>query len=170
MSLKDLMLEQLAIGRRIVADGNEVVPAWRINGDDGDWLILTRFDPDKPDQHDRAIATIKRFMVWKLAQSFILVAEAWIGPAGTRAGVEAITAVGASRSERLGVMQQILRNRVVQFGPMRWLAPEQMDAHCWTMLPGRTESISAEEIAELTLIFGEGGDFAAHKLTTRRQT
>ena len=48
MSMKDLMLEQLAISRRIVTDGHENVPAWRIETPDGAWLILTRFDPDKP--------------------------------------------------------------------------------------------------------------------------
>ena len=29
MSMKDLMLEQLAIARRIVTDGHENIPAWR---------------------------------------------------------------------------------------------------------------------------------------------
>jgi hypothetical protein len=53
-------------------------------------------------------------MVWKLARSFILTAETWIGPAGTCAGIKAVTAVGVSRSERLGVMQEIRRNGVVQ--------------------------------------------------------
>ena len=50
MSMKDLMLEQLAISRRIVGDGREVVPTLRIeapDAPDGAWLILTRFDPDK---------------------------------------------------------------------------------------------------------------------------
>jgi hypothetical protein len=47
MSMKDLMLEQLAISRRIVSDGHENVPAWRIETPEGAWLILTRFDPDK---------------------------------------------------------------------------------------------------------------------------
>jgi len=31
MSMKDVMLEQLAIFRRIVSDGHEKVPAWRID-------------------------------------------------------------------------------------------------------------------------------------------
>jgi hypothetical protein len=40
MSLRDVMLEQLAVARRIVCDGHEVVPAWRIGTPYGDWLIL----------------------------------------------------------------------------------------------------------------------------------
>jgi hypothetical protein len=79
--------------------------------------------------------------------------------------VEAVTVVGVPRSERLGVMQEILRNGVVQSDPMRWLSPEQIDALYWTILLGRTESISAEEVAELTLILGKSGDFPAHKLS-----
>ena len=61
MSIRDVMLEQLSVARRIVTDGHEVVPVWRIGTPDGDWLILTRFDPDKPGQLDRAIHLIKRF-------------------------------------------------------------------------------------------------------------
>ena len=55
MSMKDVMLEQLAISRRIVTDGHENVPAWRIETPDSAWLILTRFDPDKPGQSDPAL-------------------------------------------------------------------------------------------------------------------
>ena len=67
MSLKDPMLQQLAIARRIVTDGHENVPAWRIETPDGAWLILTRFDPDKPGQSDRALHLVRRFMAWKFA-------------------------------------------------------------------------------------------------------
>jgi hypothetical protein len=40
-------LDQLAVARRIVTDGHQVVPAWHIRCADGDWLVLTRFDHDK---------------------------------------------------------------------------------------------------------------------------
>ena len=65
MSMKDLMLEQLTISRRIVSDGHEVVPAWRVETPDGAWLILTRFDPAKPGQSDRVLYLVRRFMAWK---------------------------------------------------------------------------------------------------------
>ena len=111
MSIRDVMLEQLAVARRIVTDGHEVVPAWRIETPDGGaWLILTRFDPNKPGQSDRALHLIKRFMVWKLAHAFVLAAETWLGPVVTRrGGEEAVTAVGVSRADRLGVIQRIRR-------------------------------------------------------------
>jgi hypothetical protein len=97
MSLKDVMLEQLAISRRIVTDGHENVPAWRIEPPDSAWLILTRFDPDKPGQSDRALHLVRRFMAWKFAQAFVMTAEAWLGATVTPTGDEAVTAVGASR-------------------------------------------------------------------------
>jgi hypothetical protein len=57
MQLKVAMLDQLAVARRIVTDGHQVVPAWHIRCADGDWLILTRFDHDKPGQRDRAVTS-----------------------------------------------------------------------------------------------------------------
>jgi hypothetical protein len=163
MSVKSTMLEQLAISRRIVTDGHENIPAWRIETTDGAWLILTRFDPAKPGHSDRALYLMKRFMAWKFAQAFVMTAETWL--AGPRQGEEAVTAVGCSRSERLGVIQRIRRDgAAVEFGPLEWLAQEQMDSLYWTLLPGREETITAKEAAELAAIFAESGELPAQKL------
>ena len=165
MSLKDLMLQQLAISRLITADGHENVPAWRIETPDGAWLILTRFDPDKPGQSDRALHLVRRFMAWQFAQAFVMTAETWLGPTVTRQGEEAVTAVGASRSEQFGVIQRIRRDgAVVEFGPLEWLVPEQMDSLYWTLLPRREEIVTAKEAAELMRIFAESGELPAQKL------
>lgn len=69
MSLADIMFEQLAIARRIIEDGHEIVPAWRIATPAGSYLILTRFDPDKREQLQRLVELISRFMTWKMATS-----------------------------------------------------------------------------------------------------
>ena len=81
MSLAEIMLEQIAVARRIVEDGHEVLPAWRITTPEGSYLVLTRFDTDKPQQRERALMLIGRFMVWKMATSFVLTAETWLGAA-----------------------------------------------------------------------------------------
>ena len=169
MSIRDIMLEQLAVARRTVSDGHEVVPAWRIGTSDGDWLILTRFDPDKPGQFDRAFYLINRFMAWKLAHAFVLTAETWLGPVVTLGGEEAVTAVGVSRADdRLGVIQRIRRKGVdVDFGPLEWVSPEQMDPVYWTLLPQGEESFSAKEATALMLIFAEGGELPAQRLNKR---
>ena len=62
MSLATLMLEHLAVARRIVENGEEVVPAWRIATAEGNFLILTRFDLGKPAQREHATVLISRFM------------------------------------------------------------------------------------------------------------
>ena len=80
MSLATLMFEQLAVARRIIEDGEEVVPAWRITTPEGAFLI--RFDADKPEQREHAAVLISRFMAWKMATSFVLTAEKWLGAEG----------------------------------------------------------------------------------------
>jgi hypothetical protein len=50
MSLRNLMLEDLERGLAIFRAGHEIVPSWRILSPEGDFVIVTRFDPDKPDQ------------------------------------------------------------------------------------------------------------------------
>jgi hypothetical protein len=73
--------------------------------------------------------------------------------------------VGCSRSERLGVIQRINRKgATVEFGPLEWLAPEQLDTLYWTLLPRREETVTATEAAELAAIFAESGEFPAQKL------
>jgi len=158
------MLEQLSIARRIVTDGNEVIPAWRVGTAEGAWLVLTRFDPDKPEQRERALHLIRRFMAWKLDQSFVLSAETWLGSEITRTGEEAVLAVGTSRTEHLGVLQRIRRDGRVTFGPLEWISPEQMDDTYWTMLPRREESIDAAEAEALASIFGESGELPARRI------
>ena len=105
MSLATLMLEQLAAARRIVEDGQEVVPAWRIMTPEGTYRIFMRFDITKPEQCEHAIALIGRFMVWKMATSFLLTAEIWLGAEGE----DAFFIIGVSRLERLAALQRIKR-------------------------------------------------------------
>ena len=80
MSLRELMLHDLARALAVIREGHEVVPAWRILTPEGDFLILTRFDPDKPDQRERMLALVPRFMAWKMATAFVLTADTWLGP------------------------------------------------------------------------------------------
>jgi hypothetical protein len=50
MSLRELMVEELARGLRVVRDGHELVPARRIITPEGDYMILKRFDLNKPER------------------------------------------------------------------------------------------------------------------------
>jgi hypothetical protein len=166
MSLVDLMIEQLAAARHIVEDhGAEVIPAWRITTPEGAYLIFTRFDPDKPEQRERALLLISRFMIWKMATSFVLTAESWLGPEETRSGDEALLVVGVSRHERFALLQRISRGDNISFGTAEWLMPEQVDETYFRLLPGGASEITVEEIAELAVIFGKDGEMAAERLS-----
>ena len=160
--MRDLMLADLERGLSIVRDGHEVVPAWRILAPDGDFVILTRFDPDKPDQRARAFALMPRFMAWKMATAFVFAAETWLGPERTRSGEEAVIAVGVSRGERLAVMRRIARTPRTSFGPVEWLPPEAVDDTIFRLLPAGVSTITAEEAVMLDAVFGEDGEMPAH--------
>jgi hypothetical protein len=164
MALVDLMLDQLATARRIVEDGAEVVPAWRITTPEGGYLIFTRFDPDKEGQRERALLLVMRFMTWKMATSFVLTAETWLGAEITRRGEEAILVVGVSHHERRGVIQRIRRTIPVSFGAVEWLHPDQLDETYFKILPAAGE-ITLDEIAELSAIFCKDGEMAAERLS-----
>jgi hypothetical protein len=165
MSLATIMLEQLTAGRRIIEDGHEMVPAWRIATAEGTFLILTRFNTDKPAQRDRALVLISRFMAWKMATSFVLTAETWLGAEKTRSGDEALLAVGVSRHERLAVIQRIQRGEAVGFSEPMWLASHHVDEQYFGMLPKGATEMSVEDATELARIFGKNGEFPATRLS-----
>ena len=158
------MLDQLTVARRIVEDGAEMTPAWRIETTEGAFLILTRFDTDKAEQRAKAMTLISRFMAWKMATSFVLTAETWLGAEKTRSGDEALLAVGVSRHERLAVLQRILRGDAVAFSTPMWLAPHHVDDQYFAMLPTGSTEVSAEEAAELAGVFGKNGEMRAERL------
>jgi hypothetical protein len=165
MSLAAIMLEQLAVARLIVEDGADVIPAWRITTPDGSFLVLTRFDHNKPGQRERALMLISRFMAWKLATSFVLTAETWLGSAVTRSGDEALLVVGISYHERLAAMQRLRRAPVVTFAPVEWLSNDQVEEAYFKILPTGRSEITAEEALELAVIFGKDGELAAERLS-----
>ena len=116
MSLTALMIEQIGAARTIVEDGAEVVPVWRINTPEGTYLVFTRFDHDKPEQRERLLHLMARFMVWKMATSFVLTAETWLGAKETREGDEALLVIGVSHHERLGRTLRIETRDLHRFG------------------------------------------------------
>jgi hypothetical protein len=162
MSLADLMLDQLAIARRGVEEGEEVVPAWCITTPEGTFLVLTKFDENKPEQRERALLLVSRFMTWKMATSFVLTAETWLGPVAAH---EALLAIGASYHERLAALQRIHETgSVPRFDMLEWLDADLVEDAYWSLLPSRRSEITVEEIAELAGIFGEDGEMAALRL------
>jgi hypothetical protein len=161
MSLVALMINHMSTARAIIEDGGELVPAWRIATPEGSYLVFSRFNSDKPEQREQALMLVARFMAWKMATSFVLVAETWPSSIETRAGERAILVIGISRNERLGLLQRIEKRDPPRFGPPEWLQSDQIDEAYFGLLPAKAGEITAGEIAELTSIFGEGGKMEA---------
>jgi hypothetical protein len=63
MDLRSLLLKQLNTAERIVTDGHEVIPAWRIATPSADWVILSRFDHAEPNRQDWVLHQMRRFNV-----------------------------------------------------------------------------------------------------------
>ena len=127
MSLVDIMIDQLGTARKILGDGQEVVPAWRISTPEGAYLVLVRLDQDAPEQRERAFLLVSRFMKWKLATSFVLTSETWLGSKPKPGSEEAILAVGVTRHERIGLIQKIRGRDPLLLTSPEWLSAGQID-------------------------------------------
>ena len=160
-NLRDLMLEDLARGLAMVRDGHEIVPTWRIIAPEGDYMILKRFNPDKPEQRERMLTLVPLFMAWKMATAFVLTTETWLGPERMRLGEEAVLAIGVSRTQRMGVLRRIRRTPGLIFMAPEWLQPESIDAQYFRLLPSGQSVVTDEEAAMLAAIFDENGELPA---------
>jgi hypothetical protein len=159
--LRDMMVADLERGLEIVRDGHEVVPTWRVLAPDGDFLIRTKFDTDKPEQRERTFALVPRFMAWRLATAFVLTAETWLGPERTRSGEEAVLTIGVSHHKRMAVIRRIHRTPALSFGPPEWLPADALDETYFRLLPSGQSTVTPEEAAMLATIFAEDGELPA---------
>ena len=75
MSLVDIMIDQIGDARRTLEDGKPLVPVWVIKTPEGTYRVYTEFDAANPEQRERALLLVSRFMTWRLATSFVLTAE-----------------------------------------------------------------------------------------------
>ena len=159
MSLRPLMLDALERGVNIVRGGHEVIPAWYVISGAETYVLLTRFDPANPGQRDRMVYLVGRYMHWKMATAFVMCAEIVMGR-----GVDAVASVAISGIERMGVIRRIKRDTSLHFGPREWIGEESLDSDYFALLPKRQETLSAEEIAELSFVFGEDGEVPVTRL------
>jgi len=132
------------------------VPTWHILTPSGDYVIMMRSDTDSPDQRERALALVPRFMAWKLATAFVMTGETWLGPERSRSGEEAVLAIGVSHTERLGVIRRIVRKAGGPlFLPPEWLGADQIDEGYFHLLPAGASAVTAEEVAMLKQVFAK---------------
>jgi hypothetical protein len=168
--LRSVMLTDLDRAYGIAHDGHEVVPTWHILTPEGAFLIVTRFDQDKPQQRERVLSLVPRFMAWKLAIAFVLTAETWLGPERTRSGEEALLAIGVSQHERLGVIRRLRRTPTLALEPPEWLTADAIDERYFTLLPSGASTVTAEDAAMLAAVFDEDGELPALAVTATRES
>jgi hypothetical protein len=165
MSLATIMLDHLAVARRAIEDGQEMVPTWRIETPEGALLVRTEFDTDNPAEREQTIALMSRFMAWKMATGFVLTTGTWLGAGLQQASDEALLTIGVSHHERLAVLQRIKRGDAVSFSEPIWVASYHVEECYVKMLPGKRTEVTAEEVADLSRIFGKDGKLPPERLS-----
>ena len=166
--MRTLLLEELARSEKIVRDGVEVVPRFRIVTPEGEFVVMIQMKDDLADRQER-LDLMAAFMAWKYASGFIFSVETWLGPsgalqdAGKRQG-EAILSFGVSRDERCGAMRTLQRNPL-RFSAPTWLGPEHIEPGLLAMLPARETTIDPPTLKLLRKAFGPSGWLDAVKLS-----
>jgi hypothetical protein len=122
------------MSERIVREGLEVVPRFRVRTAAGGEYVIFAPLPDDLAERRRALQMVAAFMAWKLARGFIMAAE-------TKAP-DAIIAVAVSREAREGVLQTIARDPI-GFGAPQWLDAAAIDPDLVALLPGRETVLDA---------------------------
>lgn len=173
MDLADALTDQLAAARRVVTSGSVVIPAWRIGTPDGQYLILTQYDETKPEQLERGLYLIGRFMAWKLATWFVHTGEGTHRDERGREH-EHIIGAGISRAQVIGARQRITRtsrssalseHTAVEFGPLEpFQGREAVDPLLLALLPSGQSSVDEKEARLLASLFREDGEMPAHRL------
>ena len=70
MSLVDVMIDQIGAARKTLEDGKPLLPIWQIGTPEGTYQLTTEFDAKSPEQRERVMLLVSRFMTWKLATSY----------------------------------------------------------------------------------------------------
>ena len=134
--------------------GVEVVPRFRVTTPDGEYRILMPL-PDDMVIRERGMRLMSAFMAWKPARAFILASEL--------KEPDAIVAFAACRDGHAAVMR-LIRREPLSFGDDQWLEESQIGSEVVALLPSGSVSTDHETEADLKRLFGESGEYQAHKL------
>ena len=155
MDVRDTILAELEVSRRIVGNGHEVVPRFTIFAPDGTHAVTAQL-PNDPLERVKRLQVVRTFMVWKAARSFVMANEL-VGP-------EAISVIAVTKSDVIGVMQRINREPL-GFDPPVWFDRENVGDEVVALLPPKELVVTQEELAFMRQAFQEG---SAPGITWRR--
>jgi len=144
--LRALILEELAFSQRIIRDGHEVVPRFRVIAPDGQHTIMVQMPDDLAARMER-LQVVRAFMVWKAATAFIHSSEI-ITP-------DAITAFAITRTDVTGGLQRIKR-KPLSFGEIEWFGRESIDEAWLQLLPPRMLTLGQRDLEFIDRAFEQG--------------
>ncbi len=135
--MRDMIEEELARSRGIIADGHELVPRFRMAAEDGETLIFVQL-PDDLAERNKRMELVQSYMAVKMVRRFVMATEL-VEP-------DASTAIGVSHDFCEGGMQMITR-KPVSFSQITWLPRESIGDDIPSMLPPRVANVSDEQLS-----------------------
>lgn len=100
--LRTMILEELTFSQRVVREGHEVVPRFRVVAPDGEHTIMVQL-PDDLEARMERLRVMRAFLIWKAATGFVHSSEL-IEP-------DAITACAVMRDDVTGGLQVFGENQ-----------------------------------------------------------
>ena len=147
--------EEMERSERIVLDGHEFVPRFRVIAPDGDYHILVPMPEDEWERISR-ITLVAAFMAWKLASAFIVSGESKVP--------DAFYSFAIARGVEPGGLLRPIWREPLELGSTITLGPEQCGEEFLQLLPGPSAKISEITLMEIKRVFGLGGEMEARRV------
>jgi len=116
LMLQAIILEELAVSQRILSEGHEVVPRFRVLAPDGEHTVMVQLTDDLEARIER-LRVVRAFMIWKAATGFVH-SSALLEP-------DAITPCAVTRDDVTGGPQRI-RRKPLGFQEVEWLGRDSV--------------------------------------------
>ena len=137
--MRDLIDKELAFSCGVIRDGHEVVPRFLINTPDGGYTIFCPL-PDSIEVRFAHMNLVSRFMVYRMATSFVMSSEL--------EEPDAVSSVFVRGGEAEAGVRLIERDPL-KFSSTMWLDAEQIGDEVPSLLPSKFEELSAAEIHDI---------------------
>ena len=140
-----IILEELAFSQRVVREGHELVPRFRVLAPDGEHTIMVQL-PDDIEERVGRLRVVRAFLIWKAATSFVHSSEL-IEP-------DAITACAVTRDDVTGGLQRI-RRKPLGFEEVEWFGRESVGNDLLTLLPPKVMTLDQSDLEFIDKAFEE---------------
>ena len=143
----DYLTEELEFSERIIRDGSEVTPRFRVFTQGAMFRVFAPLQP-RLDHQVKMLRLVRLFMTAKMAQAFIMCSEL-ITP-------DAITVAAVGRNQFQGMIRMITREPL-EFAQPLSLTRDHVGDEIFGLLPTKQSKITRDELEDLNqaLLTGE---------------